>query len=61
MKIDMNTPSRLPPVGCTILIMIEDSLTRAVRTGYIESKTDLIEYQVEGGDKVKGLFEWAYT
>lgn len=59
--IQLNSPSRLPPVGCVLLVMLDGVLCRAVRTGYIENKTDLIEYKIEStGEIIKGLLEWTY-
>lgn len=45
----LNSPSVLPPVGCTLLVMLDGVLIRAVRTSYIERKTDNIEYKLEDG------------
>jgi hypothetical protein len=41
--------------------MLDGVLCRAVRTGYIDNKTDLIEYKIEStGEIIKGLLEWTY-
>jgi len=59
--IQLNSPSILPPVGCSLLVMLDGVLTRAVRTSYIERKTDLIEYKIESTDElILGLLEWTY-
>lgn len=56
----LNNPAWLPPVGCSLLVMLDGVLTRAVRTSYIERKTDNIEYKLEDGTIILDRLEWTY-
>lgn len=56
-----NPPERLPPVGCPLLIQIPyGRIERAVRTGYLENRSQQMEYELESGEVVRGRFLWTY-
>ena len=58
----MNHSSTLPPVGCQLLIELDDNeRLLAVRTGYISNQSDDLEYKLVKYDRViKGRFNWMY-
>lgn len=59
---EFNSASRLPPVGCNLVIMVGNTEMVAVRTGYIEDRRDAMEYKLEAtGELIIGRFEWRYT
>lgn len=66
---EFNSASRLPPVGCNLVIMVGNTEMVAVRTGYIGQSSSkkhkfeaLIEYQLEATKEIiQGRFEWRYT
>jgi len=57
-----NNASILPVVGCKLLIELGDGeRVLAVRTGYISSRTDDMEYKLIKYDRtIKGRYNWAY-
>lgn len=56
-----NDPGRLPPVGCKLVIKVGDSEMVAVRTGYIASRDDAMEYKLDAtGETILGRFHWTY-
>lgn len=57
-----NDASTLPPVGCQLLIELDDGeRLLAVRTSYVNSRSDDLEYQLVKYDRViKGRFNWTY-
>lgn len=60
-KQEFNSPSRLPPVGCKLVIKVGDSEMIAERTGYIASRDDAMEYRLDStGEVILGRFYWSY-
>lgn len=60
-KYEFNSPSRLPPVGCKLVIKVGDSEMIAERTGYIASREDAMEYKLDAtGEVILGRFYWTY-
>lgn len=58
---EFNSPSRLPPVGCKLLIKVGDSEMLAERTGYIADRDDMMEYKLDAtGEIILGRFYWTY-
>lgn len=62
---EFNSPDRLPPVDCPLVILIGPGImARAERTGFIESKERHMEYRLEGWARVPvlitGRFPWTY-
>lgn len=56
-----NDPSRLPPVGCKLLIKVGDTEMVAMRTGYISHRDDAMEYKLDStGEIILGRFFWSY-
>lgn len=56
----LNSGERLPPVGCSLVILVDGCLVRAVRTGIIAKKTDDMEYRLDDGRLILGRFDWTY-
>lgn len=57
----LNPPEMLPPVGCPLLIQVEEArVVRASRTSHIADKSRQMEYQTEDGGVLHGRFWWTY-
>jgi len=57
----LNPPEMLPPVGCPLLIQVEEArVVRASRTSYIADKSRQMEYLLESGETLLGRFWWTY-
>lgn len=58
---EFNSASRLPPVGCKLVILVGGHEMIATRTGYIGKRDDELEYELEAtGELISGKFEWSY-
>jgi hypothetical protein len=57
----LNPPELLPPVGCPLLIQVEEARTvRASRTSHIADKNRQMEYLLSDGSRITGRFWWTY-
>lgn len=56
----LNAAGQLPPVDCPLIISVDGLLRRARRTGHIESKGGLMEYELDDGSRLEGRFAWTY-
>ena len=67
-KYEFNSPSRLPPVGCKLVIKVGDSEMLATRTCYIAVNSSKnfkfetsLEYKLDStGEIILGRFFWSY-
>lgn len=59
-QITINSPDRLAPVNCSLLILVDGNLLRARRTSHIERKNREMEYILEDGSKIVGRYPWTY-
>ena len=55
-----NSPDALPPVDTELLILVDGKAVQVKRTGYIQNKDDLMEYETANGRKFYGRFPWTY-
>ena len=58
--VHLNTAGDLPPVDCPLLISVNGELIKARRTGFIEGKDRVMEYELPDGSKISGRFDWTY-
>ncbi len=59
--IHLNPPGNLPPVGCPLLIKLDDGqLVEAHRTGFIEHRSRAMDYSLADGTTITGRFAWTY-
>ena len=56
-----NSCSRLPPVGCPLVIKVGEKEIRAERISYITDKENLMDYKLSNGSVITGRFQWTYT
>lgn len=60
-ELKLNDPSRLPPVGCKLLIKVGDTEMIATRTNYISHRDNAMEYELDAtGEIIRGRFFWTY-
>ena len=57
---EWNRAALLPPVGCPLVIYIDGQIYQAERTNHLTDKAGQMEYQLGGGQVIRGRFEWSY-
>lgn len=56
----LNHETVLPPVGCPLMILVDDKLVRAHRPNYVRHKNSEMTYVLECGKEIVGKFKWTY-
>ncbi len=57
----LNTPEKLAPVDCPLLIEIRPGdLVAATRTSFITNRDRQMEYRLEDGSVITGRYRWTY-
>ena len=59
-EVHLNPAGVLPPVHCPLLILVDQRLLHAERTGYITGKDRTMEYRLQDGSLTSGRYEWTY-
>lgn len=59
---DLNDPTKLPPVGCNLIIKVGDQQIKVARTSHVTDKYgSLLEYRTaDTGELIVGRFWWSY-
>lgn len=58
---EWNPPERLPPVGCPLVIRLDDHVTMWVeRTSHIADRAGQMEYRARNGMLLTGRYFWSY-
>ena len=53
-------PEHLPPVGCPLVICVDGVVLRAERISHLADKAGQMDYDLAGGQVIRGRFEWSY-
>lgn len=57
---EWNPPERLPPVGCPLVVLVDDSALRCERTTQLQDKAGQMEYRTDVGHVFRGRHWWSY-
>lgn len=57
---EWNSPERLPPVGCPIVINSNGVALKAYRTNYLKQKSGDMDYRLASGEVIRGRYQWSY-
>lgn len=68
MELHLNRPEHLPPVGCAILVEVDDQLILVERTTFVEQRGRDMHYRVLNADhsplqpeiRLAGQLWWTY-